>query len=109
MSNYTSEVGGKPVLIGQYNVGIDTAISLTLPTSLQGVSHAGILELFLSVETQSARITIDGSAPTTTSGVLLTAPGFFTMRGYANISALKIIGVAAGGIINYGFSVDALI
>jgi hypothetical protein len=109
MSNYTVEVGAKPLLIGQYAVNIDTAISLTLPTTGQLTTHAGVMELFLSVETQNARFTLDGTSPTTTNGVLLTAPGFLTLRGQAIIAALKIIGVAAGGTINYGFTVDALI
>jgi hypothetical protein len=109
MSNYTTEVGSKPLLIGQYGVSIDTAISLTLPTTAQLTTHAGILEVILSVETQNARFRLDGTAPTAAVGVLLTAPGVLTIRGYATINALKIIGVAAGGVINYAFTMDALV
>ncbi len=109
MSNYTVEVGAKPLLIGQYNVGIDTAISLTLPTTAQLVTHGGVLELILSVETQNARVRFDGGTPTASVGILLAAPGVLTVRGQGTIAALQIIGVAAGGFINYGFSVDALI
>lgn len=109
MSTFTTETGAKPILIGQYGVSIDTAISLTLPTTAQLTTHAGVMELTLSVETQNARIAWDGTTPTTTTGILLAAPGVFTIRGQATIAALKIVGVAAGGIINYGFTVDAQI
>lgn len=108
MATATSEVGSRPLPIGQYAVSINTAISLTLPTSAQLISRGGIMELVLSLETQNARVTFDGSVPTTTNGVLLTAPGTLTVRGQAMISALKIVGVANGGVINYTFTVDAV-
>jgi hypothetical protein len=109
MSNYSVEVGSKPALIGQYVVSIDTSTAITLPTSAQGVTHAGVLELILSVETQDARLKFDGTAPAAGSGILLKAPGLITIRGAATISAIRIIGVAAGGVINYGFTWDALV
>lgn len=109
MSTYTAEVGAKPLLIGQYAVNIDAVTTITMPTTAQLTTHAGVLELTLSVESQNARMTFDGTAPTATNGILLAAPGVLTIRGQASISALKIIGVAAGGKANYGFTVDALI
>jgi hypothetical protein len=58
----------------------------------------------LSLETQNARFRFT-NAPTATNGVLLMAPGILTLRG-KQINTFKIIGVAAGGIINYEFTLD---
>lgn len=54
--------------------------------------------ILLSVETQSARVTFDGSTPAASTGVLLTAaasPYFFDVRG----SAIKIARAAAGAVV----------
>jgi hypothetical protein len=89
-------------------VSIDAAAGLTLPTTAQ-LARGGVLELILSVDTQNARITTDGTTPTATNGILLTAgSGPLIIRGALTIAALKIIGVVAGGKINYNFTIDAL-
>ena len=101
----TEEIGGVPLPTGSYNIGIDTVKTITMPSTAQRAKFGSIMELLLSVEIQNARITMDGSTPSTVNGVLLVAPGVLTVRGETQIAAMKIIGVAAGGIINYTFTV----
>lgn len=115
MSVQTAEVGGLPLQIGQYNVSINSATSIVMPTPAQmkpaipGTSffaHGGTLVLQLSLEGQNARWRTDGQAPNTTNGMLLVQPGNLVIRGQFYIAAFQIVGLAAGGIINYTFSVD---
>jgi len=111
----TSEVGSLPLAVGQYNISINAAVLLTAPTPNQlrpvsaGANYkamGGLMTCLLSVETQNARFTMDGTTPTAVNGVLLPAPGFIAIRGLSQIANFRIIGVAAGGIINYTFTVD---
>ena len=79
---------------------------ITTNSTATGVNTTVALasSLLVSVETQSVRVTFDGSTPATSTGVLLTAansPYFFEgVRG----SALKIARAAAGAIVQvHGF------
>ena len=102
--SYTEEIGAKPLTAGQVAVNIDASTSLILPTHAQRTTKGGILQVNISVEAQSARWRYT-TAPTTTNGVLVTAPGLITIRGEQAIKAFRIIGTVAGGSINYEFSV----
>ena len=109
MATSTEEVGGIPLAAtSTVHIAIDSAVSLVLPTTAQRKPKTGVLTCYLSVEVKDGRFTVDGTTPTTANGVLLTAPTFITLRGETLITAFKIIGVAAGGFINYGYSAGAI-
>ena len=105
----TSEVGVRPCTIGQYAVSIDTAKSLTVPTAAQRAPHGGILWCEIVIEgTVTFRYRYDGTAPTTTTGLLgaaptATAPQRMVIVGEVMIAAFQIIGTAAGDTISYSF------
>jgi len=56
--------------------------------------------LWLSVETQSVRVTFDGSTPAASTGVLLTAGNSPYWIDAVDASILKIARAAAGAIVN---------
>ena len=64
-----------------------------------------VLEMWLTLEAQNARLTTDGTVPSATNGLLLTQPttGPFIFLGERLISAFKLISPVAGGLISYAF------
>lgn len=104
MSISTEETSGFPIFTGTVAQAIDAVQSINLPTSQQRQKFGGLLTMVMSIEVQNARIRWDGSNPSTTNGILFPV-GVYTFRGETWIQNLKIIGVAAGGFINYGFYV----
>lgn len=105
----TAEVGVRPCTIGQYNVNIDAATTLTVPTAAQRAPNSGVLWCVISVEgTAGIRVRWDGVNPTTTVGLLYPAPAagaptIITLVGDRMIAAFRIIGAAAGNTMSYSF------
>jgi hypothetical protein len=116
MSTQTSEVGLIPPTLGStfveansYNVAIDTAKGVAIPTGLIRPAKGGVLECYISIEgTNVSRFRWDGGTPTTTVGLALqaptaTAPILMVLVGETLINAFKIIGAAAGNTMSYTF------
>ena len=83
---------------GLISQGFQKITTNSTATGLNTTCALGSSILF-SVETQSVRVTFDGSTPTASTGVLLTAansPYFYDVRG----STIKIARVAAGAVLN---------
>ena len=116
MPTQTEEVGGAGLPAEQYNVSINAATSLVLPTGLQrapitnptGRKYAGVLQCELALEGQNARYTVSGTNPTTTNGIFIAAPAFITLRGEERCASFKIIGVVGGATISYNWSIGAV-
>ena len=82
----------------QFALTVDTAKTLTLPTSTP--AHC-----LINVNTQAIRFTTDGTAPTATKGIHVAVGGQISFMDpnfdyIALIRALKIIGEAAGGSVD---------
>lgn len=60
----------------------------------------GATTVLLSVETQSARIRLDGGTPAVSTGILLTAANSPYWFEGINSNNLKITGAASGSVIN---------
>lgn len=56
-----------------------------------------------SVETSSVRMTTDGTVPTATVGLLLTAGVLYTLTGRQTLQAAQFFTVAAGGIVQANY------
>ena len=83
---------------GLISAGFQKITTNSTATTLNSTCAAG-QALLLSVETQSARITFDGSTPAATTGVLLIAansPYFFES---VDASTLKIARATAGCVV----------
>lgn len=112
MSQQTSPVGLRPIATAGVTTPttIDTVKTLTVPTALQRVS-GGVLECYITIEgTVTSRYTWNGVTPSSTVGMLLSAPTAtssinLTLVGEALIAAFKIIGTAAGNSMTYQFAV----
>jgi hypothetical protein len=89
--------GGKPLGFQQISaVTLASATGLTVPT--------GATCAYVSVDTASVRRRDDGTAPTTSIGMLLTAGSVLTFSGLANLSAVKFILVTGGSpVVNVSF------
>ena len=118
MATQTSEVGLLPPTLGAswvdanaYGVSIDTAKGVAVPVGMiRPGKNAGILECYVSIEgTQTSRYRWDGTAPTTTVGLLLPAPLAGTpiqlvLVGEPLINAFKIIGTVAGNTMSFTYA-----
>jgi len=96
MFNVTQDLPISPVGAHVGPQGVDTAHSVTVPAKAK--------RLFMSVAAQNVRITFDGTAATTTKGLVFPAADETKIIDVAEGVQLSIIGVAAGGTINYQFS-----
>ena len=84
---------------GLISSGFQKITTNSTATTLNSTCAAGSA-LWLSVETQSVRVTFDGSTPAASTGVLLTAANSPYFLEGLNGSALKIARAAAGAIVN---------
>lgn len=83
---------------GLISVGFQKITTNSTATTLNSTCSAG-QALFLSVETQNARVTFDGSTPAASTGVLLlttNSPYYFDA---VDASTLKIARAAAGAVV----------
>jgi len=97
MQSVTQDLPLSPLGSHTRIASIDTAQSVAVP--------AGARRLFLTVESQNARITFDGSTTATaTVGLLFPAADETKIIDVVEGMTLSIIGVASGGSVNYQFS-----
>ena len=77
------------------NASLSSAVELSIP--------AGANWLWIAAETQNVRITLDGTTPTATVGMLLYAsnPGEYIAVGTG--MTIQVIEATSGGVINYQF------
>jgi hypothetical protein len=84
---------------GLLSVGFQKITTNSTATTLNTTCSAG-RALWLSVETQSVRVTLDGSTPAASTGILLTAANSPYMLEGVKASTLKIARATAGAIVN---------
>ena len=84
---------------GLTSAGFQKITTNSTATGLNTTCAAG-QALWLSVETQSVRVTFDGSTPAASTGVLLTAANSPYYLDAIDASLLKIARAAAGAIVN---------
>lgn len=84
---------------GLISSGFQKITTNSTATTLNSTCSLGSA-LWLSVETQSVRVTFDGSTPAASTGVLLTAANSPYMLEGVNAGALKIARATAGAIVN---------
>jgi hypothetical protein len=83
---------------------INASTTITLPTTSQRPTGAGIIEAVINVEgTVPARWTINGTVPTAAIGMLLQPNTYLTLHGESSISNFRIIGTAAGDTMTVQF------
>lgn len=115
----SSEVGLLPGTIGAtstYGISIDTAKGVAVPANYVRPNKGGVLECYITIEGSggagitgvTSRYRWDGTAPTTTVGLILAAPSEFVpatlvLVGEALINAFQIIGTAANNKMSYSF------
>jgi hypothetical protein len=83
---------------GLLSVGFQKITTNSTATALNTTCSVGSA-LWISVETQSARVTFDGSTPAASTGILLTAANSPYILDGVKASTLKIARVAAGAIV----------
>ena len=83
---------------GLINAGFQKITTNSTATALNSTTIQGNIFL-VSVETQSARITFDGSTPAASTGVLLTAAASPYWFAGVSGSLIKIARAAAGAIV----------
>lgn len=84
---------------GLTNAGFQKITTNSTATGLNSTCANG-QALWLSVETQSVRVTFDGSTPAASTGVLLTAANSPYFLDAVDGSLIKIARAAAGAIVN---------
>lgn len=89
----------RTVPAGLINSGFQKITTNSTATGLNTTCSAG-QALWLSVETQSIRVTFDGSTPAASTGVLLTAANSPYFLDAVDASTLKIARATAGAIVN---------
>lgn len=114
----TVNAGRIPIGGEQNQVSITAVKTITLPTAAQRQSLAPVpystafkktvfplLEMWLTLEAQNARLTTTGTTPDATHGHLLISGGLgpFVFTGEELIASMKLISPTAGGLISYSF------
>jgi hypothetical protein len=117
MPTATYPAGRVPLGGAQNQISITAVTSIVLPTPAQRrpvdpnialffhKTGVAVLEMWLTLEAQNARMTTDGSTPSGTNGQLLIAgtAGPFVFLGERLLSSMKFISPIAGGLISYSF------
>lgn len=83
---------------GLVSVGFQKITTNSTATALNSTCQAG-QALLISVETQNARVTFDGSTPAASTGVLLLATNSPYYFDAVDASTLKIARAAAGAVV----------
>jgi hypothetical protein len=113
----TYSAGRVPIGGSQNQVAITAVTTIIIPTTAQRKpidpnvalffhkTGVPVMEMWLTLEAQSARLTTDGTTPSATNGHLLLIGGLgpFVFLGERLISSMKFISPVAGGLISYSF------
>lgn len=93
--DWRDQLNFSPVGAHTQNSSLSSAVTLTIPD--------GASKIMLQVQTQNVRLTIDGTAPTTSKGFQLKAGNPALLIPLGRATALKVIEEAATAVLDYQF------